>query len=130
MKFALVAVVGVVAFQTSAFAQEYTCSQDPECQQTKIEAMAMPQKSVDLKSLKADVQMMRALFMKGAMDASEGHEYGGFAKGVGAMDEYLARIDAIEKDPATLSSASAQDELAIIVRDMKNIREAYFATSN
>lgn len=129
MKFALkiasLSLLASMAFGGSAQAQqEWTCSQDVECQQSKIEAMSQ-QPQIDIKGLKADVLAMRTLFMQRLMEATEGGEYGGYARGVTAMDDYLARLDAAQKDQAAVS----RDELKMIGDDMRNIRAAYFNSS-
>jgi hypothetical protein len=121
MKFVLAALLGITFAQSTAFAQ-FTCAEDVECQQSKIEAMAMS----DLKTLKDEVRALRSAFLKGATEASEDGPYQGFAKGVNAMDEYLARLDSIEKAP-TIENL---DELSRIRQDVASIRRAYQDSAN
>ena len=121
MKFVLAALLGITFAQSTAFAQ-FTCVEDVECQQNKIEAMGLS----ELKILKDEVRALRSIFLKGATEASEDGPYQGFAKGVNAMDEYLARLDGIEKSP-TIENL---EELSRIRQDVNSIRQAHSNSMN
>ncbi|MES2962432.1 MAG: hypothetical protein V4760_00985 [Bdellovibrionota bacterium] len=116
MKLVVAALLGLTFAHSTAFAQ-FTCSEDPECQQGKIEAMSLS----TLKTVKEEARSLRLVFLKGATESSEDGEYRGYARGLNAMDEYLARLSAIEKAP----TAANLDEVFKIRDEVASVRRAY-----